>query len=79
MYKYLLFIILCITYYRYIFVISELVTRLGFIGLIQMGPHKLKEKDQVSILPEVNFLYKWMLSNSYRNKFIISEEIILPI
>lgn len=36
-------------YRRYIFVISEIVSRLGFIGLIQMGPQKLKEKDQVFI------------------------------
>ncbi|XP_014245478.1 general transcription factor 3C polypeptide 1 isoform X2 [Cimex lectularius] len=34
---------------KYIFSISDIVSRLGYIGLLQMGPHKLKEKDQVFV------------------------------
>ncbi|KAK0180773.1 hypothetical protein PV327_003123 [Microctonus hyperodae] len=34
---------------RYIYSIHDIITRLCFIGLIQFGPQKLKEKDQVFI------------------------------
>ena len=32
---------------KYIFAAFELATRLAFIGVVQFGPQKLKEKDQV--------------------------------
>ncbi|XP_034950383.1 general transcription factor 3C polypeptide 1 [Chelonus insularis] len=34
---------------KYIFSIHETITRLSYIGLIQFGPQKLKEKDQIFI------------------------------
>jgi len=34
---------------KYIFTIHEVATRLAFIGIIQFGPQKLKEKDQVFV------------------------------
>ena len=34
---------------KYIFSISEIATRLAFIGILQFGPQKFKEKDQVFV------------------------------
>ncbi len=34
---------------KYIFTAFELATRLAFIGVVQFGPQKLKEKDQVRL------------------------------
>ena len=32
---------------KYIFAVHEVTTRLAYIGVLQFGPQKLKEKDQV--------------------------------
>ncbi len=32
---------------KYIFTVHEVATRLAYLGLMQFGPQKLKEKDQV--------------------------------
>ena len=32
---------------KYIFTVHEVATRLCYIGVLQFGPQKLKEKDQV--------------------------------
>ena len=52
---------------KYIFAVHEVTTRLAYIGVLQFGPQKLKEKDQVksflfvayhlNILPHQVFLY----------------------
>jgi len=34
---------------KYIFNIHDTITRLGYIGLVQFGPQRLKDKDQVFI------------------------------
>ncbi|KAK9512897.1 hypothetical protein O3M35_001209 [Rhynocoris fuscipes] len=39
-----------LTYNRkYIFSVSEIINRLAYIGLVQLGPQKLKEKDQIFV------------------------------
>jgi len=35
---------------KYVFSIHEIATRLAFIGAVQFGPQKFKEKDRVSLL-----------------------------
>jgi len=39
---------------KYIFTIHEVATRLAYIGVIQFGPQKLKEKDQVFLYVNMN-------------------------
>jgi general transcription factor 3C polypeptide 1 len=39
---------------RYIFSIHEVLQRLCYVGLIQFGPQRLKEKDQVFLAEEIS-------------------------
>lgn len=62
---------------KYIFHIHETVTRLCYIGLIQFGPQKLKEKDQVFIY--VNRHTELMDTTSSAPGYHIIEDKLYPI
>jgi general transcription factor 3C polypeptide 1 len=62
---------------KYIFTAFELATRLAFIGVVQFGPQKLKEKDQVRLRntritfwsKKFRFLYKFYFFHFSKQKF----------
>ncbi|BES97387.1 general transcription factor 3C polypeptide [Nesidiocoris tenuis] len=43
---------------KYIFVISDIIQKLAFMGLVQLGPQKLREKDQYFVFVNRNALLK---------------------
>ena len=63
---------------KYIFSIYEIATRLAYVGVVQFGPQKLKEKDQVflyvnqraSLLDTVSSARGYHQVPTYRHKLL---------
>ena len=46
---------------KYIFAVHEVTTRLAYIGVLQFGPQKLKEKDQVLSFSLLTLTYIYLI------------------